>query len=184
MLKSIAAVLGSYLLSVVLVVATDPLLSRLFPGDFVKGRVPSNTSLLASTTLFVLISILCAWLCARFAPSRAPRHVLVLCDRGGHGHRRDRSQLEQRLAALVLALMAARVASELLDRPGDFAPPATFARMRSSSRLRKHTWVGLNRRETVCRARASERHPPQPCAVSGVNYGVPRNPSVFPDEST
>jgi hypothetical protein len=75
-LKSIAAVLGSYLLSVVLVVATDPLLSRLFPGDFVKGRVPSNTSLLASTTLFVLISILCAWLCARFAPSRAPRHVL------------------------------------------------------------------------------------------------------------
>lgn len=75
-LKSIAAVFGSYLLSIVLVVATDPLLSRLFPGDFVRGRVPSNRPLLASTALFVLISILCAWMCARLAPRRAARHVL------------------------------------------------------------------------------------------------------------
>src|SRR5215471_4048280 len=76
MVKSIAVVLGSYALSVVLVVATDPLLSRLFPGDFVRGRVPSDVALLTSTALFVLVSILCAWLCARFAPSRAYRHVL------------------------------------------------------------------------------------------------------------
>jgi hypothetical protein len=45
MLKSIAVVVGSYLLSVVLVLATDPLLSRLFPGDFVKGRVPAQLSI-------------------------------------------------------------------------------------------------------------------------------------------
>jgi hypothetical protein len=76
MFKSIAVVIGSYLLSIVLVFSTDPLLSRLFPGDFVKGRVPSNTALAASTLLFVLASILCAWLCARFAPGRAARHVL------------------------------------------------------------------------------------------------------------
>ena len=76
MVKSIAVVIGSYLLSVLLVVATDPLLSRVFPGDFVRGRIPSNQALLASTALFVLISILCAWLCARFAPGRAARHVL------------------------------------------------------------------------------------------------------------
>lgn len=76
MLKSIAAVAGSYVLSIVLVVATDPLLTRLFPGDYVKGRVPSNTALLTSTALFVLISIFCAWLCARLAPGRAGRHVL------------------------------------------------------------------------------------------------------------
>ena len=75
MFKSIAVVVGSYLLSVVLVLATDPLLSRLFPGDFVKGRVPSDTALIASTALFVVVSILCAWLCARFAPGRAARHV-------------------------------------------------------------------------------------------------------------
>jgi len=78
MVKSIAVVLGSYALSVALVVATDPLLSRLFPGDFVRGRVPSDAALLTSTALFVLVSILCAWLCARFAPGRAHWHVLWL----------------------------------------------------------------------------------------------------------
>jgi hypothetical protein len=76
MLKSIAVVAGSYVLSVILVVATDPLLSRLFPGDYVKGRIPSNAALATSTALFVVISILCAWLCAHFAPNRAARHVL------------------------------------------------------------------------------------------------------------
>ena len=76
MVKSVAVVVGSYLLSVALVLATDPLLSRIFPGDFVRDRVPSNAALLASTALFVLVSIFCAWLCARFAPGRADRHVL------------------------------------------------------------------------------------------------------------
>src|SRR5271165_6125996 len=76
MFKSIAVVAGSYLLSVLLVLGTDPLLSRLFPGDFVRSRVPSDTALLTSTTLFVAISILCAWLCARLAPGSASRHVL------------------------------------------------------------------------------------------------------------
>ncbi len=76
MLRSILVVVGSYLLSVVLVFATDPLLSLVFPGDFVRGGVPSNSALIASTAAFVVVSILCAWLCARFAPSRAARHVL------------------------------------------------------------------------------------------------------------
>ena len=76
MLKSIAVVVGSYVLSVVLVMATDPLLSRIFPGDFVKGRVPSDTALMTSTALFFVVSVLCAWVCARFAPGRAARHVL------------------------------------------------------------------------------------------------------------
>jgi len=76
MLKSIAVVVGSYLLSVLLVLATDPLLSLLFPGDFVKDKVPSNGALMASTGLFIVVSILCAWVCAHFAPGRASRHVL------------------------------------------------------------------------------------------------------------
>jgi hypothetical protein len=76
MFKSVAVVVGSYLLTVVLVVATDPLLSRLFPDDFVKGRVPSNAALASSTGVFVIVSILCAWLCARFAPRRPAQHVL------------------------------------------------------------------------------------------------------------
>jgi hypothetical protein len=75
MLKSVAVVIGSYLLSIILVLATDPLLSRVFSGDFVRGRVPSDTALITSTVLFVIVSIFCAWICARFAPGRAGRHV-------------------------------------------------------------------------------------------------------------
>jgi len=60
----------------VLVVASDPLLSRVFPGDFMRGRVPTDAALMASTACFVAISILCAWLCARWAPRAAGRHVL------------------------------------------------------------------------------------------------------------
>ena len=79
MIKSVAIVLGSYVLSIVLVVLSDPLLSHLFPGDFVTGRVPSDAALAASTAFFVVISILCAGLCARFAPGNAGRHVLWFC---------------------------------------------------------------------------------------------------------
>jgi hypothetical protein len=76
MVKSIVVVVGSYLLSIALVLATDPILSRVFPGDFVKGRIPSNAALMASTCLFVVVSIFCAWVCARFAPGRVGKHVL------------------------------------------------------------------------------------------------------------
>lgn len=76
MLKSAAVVIGSYLLSILLVLGTDPLLSLVFPGDFVKGRVPSDTALAVSTAFFVVVSILCASLCARFAPNRPSKHVL------------------------------------------------------------------------------------------------------------
>jgi hypothetical protein len=76
MLKSISLVVGSYVLSIVLVLGTDPLLSRFFPGDFVENHVPSNPALLASTACFMIVSIFCAWLCARFAPGRAVLHVL------------------------------------------------------------------------------------------------------------
>ncbi|HVP53734.1 MAG TPA: hypothetical protein VMU45_01980 [Candidatus Eisenbacteria bacterium] len=76
MLKSIGVVLGSYVLSVVLVLCTDPLLSRMFPGDFVRGQVPSDKALMASTGLFVVISLFCAWVCARFAPGNPGKHVL------------------------------------------------------------------------------------------------------------
>jgi O-antigen/teichoic acid export membrane protein len=76
MLKSIAVVAGSYILSIVLVLATGPLLSLIFPGEFARGHVPFNRALMASTACFVVVSIFCAWLCARLAPSRPGRHVL------------------------------------------------------------------------------------------------------------
>jgi len=76
MLKSIGVVAGSYVLSVALVLCTDPLLSRMFAGEYVRGQIPPNKVLMVSTVLFVVISIVCAWLCGRFAPTRPGRHVL------------------------------------------------------------------------------------------------------------
>ena len=77
MLKSILVIVGSYVLSIVLVLCSDPLLSALFPGDFVKGNVPSDKALATSTALFILISLLCAWLCARFSPPPKWKQVLA-----------------------------------------------------------------------------------------------------------
>lgn len=76
MLKSAGVVIGCYVLSIILVLSTDLLLMRLFPGDFVDGRIPSDTALMTSTMLFFLVATFCAWLCARVAPGRAARHVL------------------------------------------------------------------------------------------------------------
>lgn len=76
MLRSLAVVVGCYVLSVALVLAGDPLLARLFPGQYTAGRVPAASALLAGTALFIVIALFCAWLCARLAPGRAARHVL------------------------------------------------------------------------------------------------------------
>jgi len=43
MVKSGAVVVGSYLLSVVLVLATDPLLTRVFPGILFVDAFPATT---------------------------------------------------------------------------------------------------------------------------------------------
>ena len=77
MLKSILVVAGAYVLSIMLVLCSDPLLTALFPGDFVDGRIPSDKALAASTGLFILISLLCAWLCARFSPPPRWKRVLA-----------------------------------------------------------------------------------------------------------
>ena len=133
MFKSIAVVLGTYLLSVVLVFGTDPLLSLIFPGEFVKDHVPSNPALMASTACFVIVSIFCAWLCAYLAlrplrsfARRKPR-ALVLHSRRSHGHRRNHPQLEQALAPLVLDILAPHLACQLLDRPPPRQTPRRLA---------------------------------------------------------
>ncbi|MBV8207115.1 MAG: hypothetical protein JO041_10005 [Acidobacteria bacterium] len=76
MLKSIGVVAGSYVLSIILVLLTDPLLSSLFPGQYVKGSVPGTAPLVVSTAFFIVISAFCAWVCARFSGDRAATHVL------------------------------------------------------------------------------------------------------------
>ena len=77
MMKSILVVVGTYVLSIALVFASDPLLSALFPGDFAHGKVPSQAALVASTGLFIAISLLCAWLCAHFSPQPKAKRVLA-----------------------------------------------------------------------------------------------------------
>lgn len=76
MRKSIIAVAGSYSLSILLVAFSDPILTRLFPEDYIRGHVPSGNALITSTAFFVAISIFCAWICARYAPSRPALHVI------------------------------------------------------------------------------------------------------------
>lgn len=78
MLKSSGVVAAAYILAIALVLASDPLIAWLFPHDFVRGRIPSNAALATSSACFAGISILCAWLCARWAPSRPARHMLWL----------------------------------------------------------------------------------------------------------
>ena len=75
MLKSAAVVIGSYLLSVVLVLATGPLLSALFPDQFVTGRVRQIPRSQRARCFWDRVNRL-PGLCARFAPGRPARHVL------------------------------------------------------------------------------------------------------------
>ena len=77
-MKSIAVVVGSYVLSIVLVLCTDPLLSKIFPGEFVRGQVPSDRALITSTVCFAIVTVICAWVCARFAPRLPGKHVMWL----------------------------------------------------------------------------------------------------------
>jgi hypothetical protein len=75
MLKSIAVVLGGYVLSVVLVLCIIPCSRGCFRATSSKAEC-FGKPLIVSTAFFVVISIFCAWVCARFAPGRAGRHVL------------------------------------------------------------------------------------------------------------
>ncbi len=74
--KSMLSVLGSYVLSIALVAATDPLLHALFPNDYNRGQTIPDWLLWLSTALFTVISILCAWVCAKLAPSKVRMHVI------------------------------------------------------------------------------------------------------------
>jgi|HubBroStandDraft_1064217.scaffolds.fasta_scaffold138540_2 hypothetical protein len=77
-LRSIAAVVVSYAVVYLFVVLSDPILTRLFPGQYVPGKVPPTFLLWISTGIFAIASILGGWLCVRMAPSRPNIHLLVL----------------------------------------------------------------------------------------------------------
>lgn len=76
--RSLAAVLGSYIAVFAIVLISDPILSHLYPGQYVRGQVPPVSVLWMSTAVFAVASILGGWLCLRLAPSRPSRHLLAL----------------------------------------------------------------------------------------------------------
>src|ERR1700685_89991 len=124
MFKSIAVVVGSYLLSVVLVLATDPLLSRLFPEDYVQGRIPFQPrSHGEHSVLRCHLDPVCLALCPLCPGPRGAARALVLHPWRSNGYRCNYSQLEQGLAALVLVVLLTYLAGELLDRPATCRSP-------------------------------------------------------------
>lgn len=77
-LRSIAAVVVSYVVVFALVSLSDPVLAKLYPGVYVSGQVPPAFLLRLSTYIFALASILGGVLCAWMAPSRPGRHLFAL----------------------------------------------------------------------------------------------------------
>lgn len=77
-LRSVAAVVVSYVVVFVLVLLSDPLLTRLYPGLYVPGQVPPAFVLRMSTYAFVIASILGGAICVRMAPSRPGLHLFWL----------------------------------------------------------------------------------------------------------
>lgn len=77
-LRSIGAVVVSYLVVFILVLLSDPLLSRMYPGLYMEGQVPPAFVLRMSTYAFVIASILGGAICVRMAPSRPGKHLFWL----------------------------------------------------------------------------------------------------------
>jgi hypothetical protein len=77
-LRSVASVVVSYLVVYVFIVLMDPVLSRLFPGQYVVGKVPPTFLLWISTAVFAVGSVLSGWLCVKMAPSRTGLHLVIL----------------------------------------------------------------------------------------------------------
>ena len=117
MLKSVVVVAGTYLLSIVLVIlhrpatiAPLPWRLRIRPYPHRHGSHRQHGPLRRGfDTLRVALRPLCA------EPPFAAR-AMVLRHRRGDGYWSDHSKLEQRMASLVLVILAAKLAGELLDR--------------------------------------------------------------------
>jgi hypothetical protein len=77
-LRSIASVVVSYLIVFAIVSLSDPVIAHFFPGQYVRGKVPSDALLWLSTAIFALASVVGGWLCVRLAPSSYAAHLLWL----------------------------------------------------------------------------------------------------------
>jgi ABC-type transport system involved in cytochrome c biogenesis permease subunit len=77
-LRSIASVVGCYLVVFFIVRLSDPVLERIFPGQYVQGKVPPMFVLWISAAVFAAASLVGGWLSVRIAPAQPGRHLLAL----------------------------------------------------------------------------------------------------------
>lgn len=77
-LRSVASVVGIYVVVFCIVSLSDPVLSHFFPTQFVAGKVPPTFLLWVSTGIFAVASLLGGLLCVFIAPSRPGTHLFVL----------------------------------------------------------------------------------------------------------
>jgi nitrate/nitrite transporter NarK len=78
LLRSVASVVLGYIVVYGIVFASDPVLARLFPGQYVQGKVPPTYLMWISTAIYALASILGGWLCVTLAPARKGMHLFIL----------------------------------------------------------------------------------------------------------
>jgi hypothetical protein len=78
LLRSVASVVLSYVVVYGIVFASDPVLTHLFPGQYVSGKVPPTFLIWISTAIFAVASIFGGWLCVVLAPSKPGTHLLIL----------------------------------------------------------------------------------------------------------
>lgn len=76
--RSVAAVLVSYVVVYAIVMLSVPVLTHFFPTELAAGKVPPTFLLWINTGIFALASILGGYLCATMAPSRAGLHLTAL----------------------------------------------------------------------------------------------------------
>jgi hypothetical protein len=78
MLRSILAVLAGWLAVGVLVVLTDGVLHKMYPNDYVHGKVPPDNLMMVSLATATLYSVLGGYITARLARHRPWHHILGL----------------------------------------------------------------------------------------------------------
>jgi nitrate/nitrite transporter NarK len=77
-LRSVASVIVAYIVVFAIVLGSDPVLARIYPGQYVRGHIPPNFILWIGTAIYAVASILGGWICVRLAPSKPGKHLLVL----------------------------------------------------------------------------------------------------------
>jgi|GEM_PF-3395209 len=77
-LRSIAAVLVTYVLVYVVVMLGEQIIARLTPG-YIPGQVPAHLYLIwINTAIYAIATAFCGWLCVLWAPARPHFHLLLL----------------------------------------------------------------------------------------------------------